>query len=169
MAETKTLNKWFWVWDFEKEERWLNEMANEGWALCSVGYCRYTFERCEAGEYIIRLEMHDKNDTSYLSFIEEMDGEYIGNILQWIFIRRKASLGAFDLYSDIDSKISHLSKICKTLRPLMLANIAIGIANAIAPHRLGILNLLAAALLAYGYGRISEKKENLSRERLIRE
>ena len=28
MSETKTLHKWFWVWEFEKEERWLNEMAH---------------------------------------------------------------------------------------------------------------------------------------------
>ena len=29
MSETKTMHKWFWVWEFEKEERWLNEMAQE--------------------------------------------------------------------------------------------------------------------------------------------
>ena len=27
MTERKTLYKWLWAWDFEKEERWLNEMA----------------------------------------------------------------------------------------------------------------------------------------------
>ena len=31
MSETKTLHRNFWVWEFEKEERWLNEMAQEGW------------------------------------------------------------------------------------------------------------------------------------------
>ena len=30
MSETKTLHRNFWVWEFEKEERWLNEMAQEG-------------------------------------------------------------------------------------------------------------------------------------------
>ena len=30
MTERKTVWKWFWVWDFEKEERWLNEMALAG-------------------------------------------------------------------------------------------------------------------------------------------
>ena len=30
MAETRTMRKWFWVWDFEKEEEWLNEMALKG-------------------------------------------------------------------------------------------------------------------------------------------
>ena len=45
MSETKTLHKWFWVWEFEKEERWLNEMAQEGWALTCGGFCTYVFER----------------------------------------------------------------------------------------------------------------------------
>ena len=37
MKEKKTVFKLFFVWDFEKEERWLNEMAQEGWVLlCAV-------------------------------------------------------------------------------------------------------------------------------------
>lgn len=42
MSETKTLHRNFWVWEFEKEERWLNEMAQEGWALQNAGFCTYT-------------------------------------------------------------------------------------------------------------------------------
>ena len=57
MSETKTLHKRFWVWEFEKEERWLNQMAQEGWALQNAGFSTYTFERCEPGEYIIRMAM----------------------------------------------------------------------------------------------------------------
>ena len=38
MTERMTVRKWFWVWDFEKEEDWLNEMAMNGWALASVGF-----------------------------------------------------------------------------------------------------------------------------------
>ena len=67
MTERKTVYKWFWVWDFEKEERWLNEMALDGWALVGVGWCRYTFERTEPGEYTIRLEMRAP-DESYLDY-----------------------------------------------------------------------------------------------------
>ena len=57
MKEKKTVFKLFFVWDFEKEERWLNEMAQEGWVLDNTGFSFYTFVRCEPGEYIIRLEM----------------------------------------------------------------------------------------------------------------
>ena len=35
----KTIRKWFMVWDFEKEEEWLNEMALSGWVLDGVGFC----------------------------------------------------------------------------------------------------------------------------------
>ena len=27
MKEEKVIRKWFWVWNFEKEERWLNTMS----------------------------------------------------------------------------------------------------------------------------------------------
>ena len=40
----KTIRKWFWAWDFEKEEKWLNEMAAKGLALVGVGFCKYEFD-----------------------------------------------------------------------------------------------------------------------------
>jgi hypothetical protein len=35
----------FWVWDFDKEEKWLNEMAAKGLSLVSVGFYKYEFVR----------------------------------------------------------------------------------------------------------------------------
>ena len=49
--ETKKVTKWYWVWDYEKEELWLNAMAQEGWTLQRIGFCTYYFERTEPGEY----------------------------------------------------------------------------------------------------------------------
>ena len=58
MAERKTIWKLFFVWNYEKEERWLNEMAMSGWALVHAAWPgRFTFEACEPGEYIIRMEI----------------------------------------------------------------------------------------------------------------
>ena len=37
MSNNMTVHKWYWVWDFEKEEKWLYEMAMQGWTLASVG------------------------------------------------------------------------------------------------------------------------------------
>ena len=43
MSKEKVIRKWMWVWDFEKEERWLNTMAQSGWVLTKVGFCTYHF------------------------------------------------------------------------------------------------------------------------------
>ena len=90
------IRKWFWAWDFDKEEAWLNEMASEGLALVSVGWCRYEFEPCEPGEYIVRLQLLEKKRRSpeseeYLAFLEETGAEHVGSWMDWVYLRRKAS------------------------------------------------------------------------------
>ena len=168
MVSRKTLWKWYWVWEFEKEEDWLNEMALNGWALEDVGLCTYHFVRCEPGEYSVRLEMHPY-DEAYLSFMKETGAEYIGRMVMWIYFRKKTADGAFDLFSDIDSRISHLDKIGKWLSAVGGANLLIGVVNTYNPSRLGWINLLCATLLMYALGRIHGKKEALKRERLLHE
>ena len=71
MKEEKVIHKCFWVWQFEKEERWLNTMAQSGWVLTKVGFCTYHFAPCQPGEYTVRLEMHAQ-DRDYLSFMEDI-------------------------------------------------------------------------------------------------
>ncbi|MBE6117440.1 MAG: DUF2812 domain-containing protein [Erysipelotrichaceae bacterium] len=168
MMEKKTVWKWFFVWDFDKEEDWLNEMADEGWVLCSVGFCSYTFERCAPEEYTIRLEMK-KPDDGYISFMEETGAEYIGRVVQWIYFRKRNEYGPFDLFSDMDSRIEHLDRIGLSLRIIGIANLLIGVANSINRQSIGWINLLCATLLMYGLGRIRGKQEALERERTLRE
>ena len=168
MEQTKTIRRWFWVWDFEKEERWLNAMAMEGWALASVGWCTYRFERCEPGEYTVRLEMH-RDDPSYVSFVEETGGEYVGRVFQWIYFRRKAELGSFELFSDIDSRVAHLKRIYAMVLLFGALNMGFGILNSVNGTRIGWLNLLVCALLMYGAGRVRGKIDCYEDERALRE
>lgn len=67
MSERKTIHRVFWEWDFEKEERWLNEMAMNGWALEKAYFATYIFAPCEPGEYIFRMEMNSNKTTAALS------------------------------------------------------------------------------------------------------
>ena len=170
MSETKTLHKLFWIWEFEKEERWLNEMAQEGWALTYGGFCTYTFEKTEPGEYIIRMEMID-NSPKFQSFMEELGAEAVGKCVNWAYFRRKAELGEFNMFSDIDSRVAHLDKISKMLFLLCMANLVIGITNNFnsTNHSISLLNLLCAALLAYGLGRIHGMRDGLKNERALHE
>ena len=128
MSETKTLHRNFWVWEFEKEERWLNEMAQEGWVLQNAGFCTYTFEKTEPGQYIIRLAMLDSSP-DFESFMGELEAQSVGHCFSWGYFRRSAQLGPFDMFSDVDSRISHLNKIGQMVRLLCLANLLIGVTN----------------------------------------
>ena len=169
MADMKTVYKLFFVWDFEKEERWLNEMAMDGWALKDVGICRYSFERTEPGEYTVRLEMR-RADDEYMGLLEESGAEFVGRYLQWHYFRKRTSLGAFDLLSDIDSRVDHLTRIGKMVMGFGLANLGLGVVNSlINGSGVGVLNLLVATMLMYGLGRITGKREEMEKERQIRE
>ena len=168
MNEKKTVHKWFWVWDFDKEEAWLNEMAMNGWVLASVGFCRYTFERCQPGEYSVRLEMHGYDD-AYVSFMEETGAELVGRFIAWLYFRKKTENGPFDLFSDIDSRIGHLDKIARTLTIIGFCNLFIGALNVFSYSRMGVINLLCATLLMYALGRIHGKKESLEKDRQLHE
>lgn len=167
--ERKIIKKWIWVWDFDKEERWLNTMAQQGWVLDKVGFCRYEFIPCEPGEYTVRLEMREHDD-AYLSFMADTGAEYVGRMVKWIYFRKKTEDGSFDIFSDVDSRIDHLDRMCQTMKILGIANLVIGLANSLNPViDFGWVNLLAATLLMYALGRLEGKKEALEQDRLLME
>ena len=167
MSERMTIRKWIWVWDFDKEEQWLNTMAQQGWVLDRVGFCRYEFVRCEPGEYTVRLEMREHDD-AYLSFMADTGAEYVGRMVKWIYFRKKTEDGPFDIFSDVESRIAHLDRICQTLKIVGIANLVIGLANSLNPVAdFGWVNLLCATLLMYALGRIEGKKEAMEQDRLL--
>lgn len=166
MQERRTMHKWFWVWEFDKEEVWLNEMANTGWVLDRVGFCKYTFVKSEPEEYTVRLEMHDY-DQGYVDFVEDTGAEYVGRMAKWIYFRKRTENGKFEIFSDIDSRIQHLERIGKMLTIVGIANLLIGIANTFNYINIGWINLLCATVLMYGLGRIHGKKESLEKDRIL--
>lgn len=168
MTGKKTVHKCCWVWDFEKEERWLNTMAQDGWLLDGVGFCTYHFVGCTPGEYAVRMEMHP-HDEAYTSFMEETGAEYIGRVFQWVYFRKRVQNGEFDIFSDLDSRIAHLNRIGNTLSVVVGANLLIGLVNTFNNSHLGWINLLCATLLMYALGRINGKKEALQEKRLLQE
>lgn len=175
----KTVRKWFWIWDFDKEERWLNEMAAKGLALTSVGWCRYDFEDSLPGEYRVALEMPEAmpgtaEGQKYIEFVESTGAEHVGTFTRWVYFRKKAAEGGFEMFSDNASKVKHLTRI---MRFIMIFN-AINIYNAIynlALHffnnskinAVGFISLFVAALCTYGWLRLNRKRKKLKAEQVL--
>ena len=112
--------------------------------------------------------MHSFDD-NYIDFMRETGAEYVGRMVQWIYFRKKVSDGEFNIFSDIDSKISHLNRIGKMLSVIGMANLTIGLVNSFNYINIGWINLLCATLLMYGLGRIHGKKEALEKVRSLQE
>ena len=157
------IRKLFWAWEFEKEEKWLNEFAKKGYALTDVGFCRYDFEPCAPGAYEYRLVFLEhfpshKESADYIRFMEETGAEYIGSVQRWVYFRKAARDDAFQIYSDSDSKINHFKRIRGVLWTLAvlefavsLLNLSIGAVNSSAFNfGVALPNFLLGLLILYG-------------------
>ncbi len=176
----KVIRKWFWVWQFEKEVQWLNEMAAKGLGLVSVSFAKYEFEECEPGEYVYQLELleHDLRHVEsqqYLQFLEETGVEHVGSYSRWVYLRKKRELGEFKLFSDYSTKIKHLDRIMMLMTPFFFLNLynfswnfRVGIQDEyfISPMNLFTSFLCLAVTLLLGYGML---KIGLLRRKLKKE
>ena len=178
-------------WDFDKEERWLNDMSAKGLALKYYSWCRYVFVDAPLNEYTYRIELlkyppYHSESEEYIRFLNESGVEYITSNKRWIYLRKKTSDGKFDIYSDIHSKIKHYQRILKFWISSMMLDFAFGVFNII----IGLKNLskseswglfphsnLIAGILVILFGiyllrlclRLIKKINILQQERTVRE
>lgn len=173
----QVIRKWFWAWEFDKEEKWLNDMAAQGKALVSARYATYEFESSEPGEYAIRLEMLENAPDSeagmaYISFVEETGAEYVGKVMKWVYFRKKTADGPFELHGDNATRIKHLQGIIRLLGMLGGFNIGAGVYNLCIGVGIGsVVNVLCAGLsaavtvlLVRGLIKLNEKKKQLTKD-----
>lgn len=173
----KVIHKLFWIWDFDKEEKWLNAMAARGLALTSVGWCRYEFEDCVPGEFKICtefLENKSVENAKYIEFIEETGAQHLGTFIRWAYFRKRAADGDFKLFSDNTSRIKHLTRIITFVAFLCGLNIYMGgynlflyALNRNAISLLGLANFLVAAVCMIGLILLLIKRKRLKTEQRV--
>ena len=171
-------------WNYIKEEHWLNDMAAKGLALTEYSWCRYVFEDATPGKYIYRIELLDHHAThpeskKYFAFLEELGIECVATYMRWAYLRKKTSDGPFDLYTDIDSNITHYKKVSAlwlTLAGIELCSVPLNIILGITATPPRLLNLvlggilLVLSLVFFGIGLpVLLQMRRLQKERAIRE
>ena len=200
MAETMT-KKWnrapFGPERVEEMERYLNKMSHEGWQCCEIVRDELRFVRGEQDEYIYRVqyfyESRDGEKDDYLRTLGETGAALVGEYGEALILRKKTSDGAFELYSDLDSKIAALEKRRSHYRSGMIGALVMllmwvevnyrsiscngfeGWLETQTPVNMVLTVLIVAGLLAGGItGMISvrregKKIEELKRRRMIEE
>jgi len=174
-------------WDYENEEKWLNFMAANGLAMISYSWCKYIFIKSDPGEYIYRIELlkyfpSHPESMDYIEFMKENGVEYVASYMKWVYFRKKAADGAFNIYSDIDSKITHYRRVNSIWFPLAFAEFAAGLANiliglasiehldySIINIILGFIVIFIGLMLLVLVRSVRHKIKKLELERIIRE
>ena len=108
------MKKFRLYFDKDKETVWLNQLAKEGYALKKFFAGIYTFEACTPGTYTYQIDLGNKLfsvSDDYREFMNESGIEIVSCWGYWIFLRKLASEGEFQLYTDVDSNIEHYTKI----------------------------------------------------------
>jgi uncharacterized membrane protein YuzA (DUF378 family) len=132
--DTKTVHKLYW--DYEKEERWLNHMAAQGFALADYTWGTYRFERSAPGEWIYRVELLSRDVSGvrrreYLDFMRDAGIQSVATHLSWVYFRKPAADGPFELFSDLDSRIAHYQRVLAVFGSLTVALIPVTTVNLI--------------------------------------
>ena len=172
----QTIHKIFLVWDFDKEEKWLNEMAAKGLSLVSVGFCKYEFEDSMPGEYKVCLQLLDNfprhpESKKYIEFLETTGAEHVGSFTRWVYFRKKATEGDFELFSDNDSRLKYLSSVISFVSLITVGNWIAGINNVFIAtsfpspiNYVGILNLLIGLIGTWGVIRLIRKRKKMKQD-----
>ncbi len=115
----RVFHKLYFVWELEKEQAWINEMAAHGYSLEHAGRLTFTFDETEPGKYtyktlIIKGHSGSAENVKYFRFLEEMGIKVVCCInypgVCWVYTRALAEEypEGIEVYSDIDSTIDSM-------------------------------------------------------------
>lgn len=165
--------------DYEKEEKWINEMSAQGWHLEKFSFGRFVFTKGEPGEYHYRNEflgeMNAQEKQEYFEFLKESGISVVHEFGGWIYMKRLAAEGEFHLYSDKTSHIAYYNRMLRFFIPLYLINLFVGLVNILnyttGDYGLGYLNLAVGwlciavtFLMLYPVIKIIRRKKELERQ-----
>lgn len=182
---------WKLFWDYELEEKWLNEMSVKGLHMIYYTWGQYIFEEDAKKSYQYKIELLKERVSNpasqvYLDFLSENDIEKVSSYMRWVYLRKDTKLGDFNLYSDKASKITHYTRIYNVWNTLAIVegiagsiNLGIGIANLFVDGKLGNftygnfsigISCIIMSIIFIKMGRkLNPKIKNLKREQLITE
>ena len=178
-----TKYKWFWVWDFDEEEKWINQMSSEGKHLVAANWIKFQFKDGEPNKYIYRMQKiegsPDKpSNKDYITFVEETGAEMVSSTAGWVYFKKEKDGKEFELFSDIDTKIKHLRKGSLLLLVTAIILILLGTANLymyvmefpmILNLIVGISVIAVGVVFMFGYAKTKTKIKSMKSLRQLQE
>jgi len=122
-TETKQVYKVIFAWEDEKEEKWLEQMAAEGWHLQWVAPFYYTFVKGVPEKVIYRLDYKmtlDKDYADYTTIFKDSDWELVTVMGNWHYYRINPSNGRIpEIYNTNRAKAQKYRRLLLGLVPFL--------------------------------------------------
>jgi hypothetical protein len=168
--ETVVRYKVHFVWQDDKEEDWLREMARQGLHLVKANpFCRYVFRRGAPADIAYRLDYgrRARKDPGYYQLFRDAGWEHVLSCMGWEYWRKSVDGAEPQIFSDAASKADRLRRVRSTL-------VAVGIPSMVAASNpvylhlahplssgshigLAAIVVTLAGLYVYGYCKLTQR------------
>ena len=111
--------------DETKEQKWINEMSEQGWHFEHYNplLLTFSFKKGEPGAYTYCIDSIFRQDDDYIGFVESTGAELVYKNMYWAYFRKPKAEGDFKLYTDYSSKLNYLNRLLTLYTFVMLLNL----------------------------------------------
>ena len=103
-----------WFVNFDKEEKWLNDMSRKGWAFWHTNGVIYRFKKCEPGEFIYQIDFDEEKSKNgvgdYVAFRTSCGDQFVHQWKRKIYWRRETASGPFEAENNVAAKLRLTNK-----------------------------------------------------------
>jgi len=116
LGRTKKVFKWFYIFDLEKEENWLRNMAQKGWIFQKVNILGiYTFIKGQSTDAIYKIDFNNKVEDveEYYDLFAESGWRFIHKVREFRYFKYSGQITSFDklvIYNDPSQQFKWLHK-----------------------------------------------------------
>ena len=90
--DNQVIRRWFWAWQNDKEEKFLDNMSEYGRRLTQVSLGKYVFTKDDSGKVKYQIDFKGSTkttETEYIQFYEDSDWHVIGKPGPWYYFARE--------------------------------------------------------------------------------
>jgi hypothetical protein len=107
--------KWFWPWQDQEEEVWLETMSASGFHLEDVSPLgTYTFKLGPPVDYAYRMDYQEsiKDEHQYYQLFKDSGWRHIDTTFGWRYFRKEITNGIIpEIFTDAETKIQKYSRV----------------------------------------------------------
>ncbi len=125
-GKTRSVFRFFFAWQDDQEEKWLEKMARQGWHLVRGGIV-FRFVEGKPGEFRYRLDYRPGSNRSleeYFTLFADSGWEHVCSFGGWHCFRT-GDASAPEVFTDVDSKVEKYRRLLMLLLVFLMASLVI--------------------------------------------